>query len=288
MDFTDIEFWKWILGIPAALAALLTLPFLLYKYYWESKKLRREVELLEDSHKKLASSIAGSVGYKYHNIEQIVRLRNDGKILVHRLVELMVSSGALEALDHGTWVFADNCIREYSRRVTGTASGSTISDRTIQMSEKGVRFQIRFDPPLSSDATYEMEEELFGAIALTREEVIEQIKLRRWALDEPYESHTHLCKFETERYLTRAIFPASYAIGGKEFWDVTTGYTGNRESREYEDLLKSGRVRFADSIQGQDRILELEIVKPKPGLAYWVKWIPPMKQNCTIHGLERE
>ena len=156
------------------------------------------------------------------------------------------------------------------------------------MSEKGVRFQIRFDPPLSSDATYEMEEELFGAIALTREEVIEQIKLRRWALDEPYESHTHLCKFETERYLTRAIFPASYAIGGKEFWDVTTGYTGNRESREYEDLLKSGRVRFADSIQGQDRILELEIVKPKPGLAYWVKWIPPMKQNCTIHGLERE
>lgn len=285
MGPSDLELLKWIIGIPAAVTALLTLPFLIVRHYWQIKKLRREVQQLEDSHKKFALSMATSIGYKYRNIEQSVTLSNDGKILIHRLVEVTVSSGTLRALDHGTWVFADNKILEYSRRVKGTANGSRILDRTVQMSEKGIRFQILFDPALSGDASYEIEEELFGAIALTREEVMKQIKLGKWAFDEPYENHSFLCKFETDRHVTRAVFPATYAIGGKEFWDVTTGYTGNRESHEYQDLLKSGRIRFEDVVRNDQRILELEITKPRPGLAYWVKWIPPTRKNCAIHRL---
>ena len=127
---------------------------------------------------------------------------------------------------------------------------------------------------------HEIIEECYGGTAITREQVLKQIKQGTWLTQEPYDMHTFLIRYAVESAVLTASFPASYAIGNAERWDVMVGYSANKALEEYADLEATNRLRYSETVKDGRRIISVVIREPKPGLNYFLKWQPPWSREC--------
>ncbi len=289
MDSETLNLLKWILGIPAALTTLITVPLVIRKFLLEIKKLKNEVKTLEkdkdeikSSHFKTAEGYSSRLNYKFEEIEIEGRLQHNGKIKFTRKYKLEVTNGTLESLDFSQWVFGDNRIDNYKRKVSGWGDNCDIEDSNYQKTERGVKYLVKFVPFLAKKAEFKIIEEFYGGITLTMEELQNQMEMDGLFLQEPYENHSHLMRTEVNKFTLKAIFPINYEIRSKEFWDVMIGYTRNRSQEEYNRIKQIESNCFHIRTTKSERTLSLEIPNAKPGNSYWIKWQPPYEKDNSL------
>lgn len=226
---------------------------------------------------------AEKFGFRFNKIEKESIVQANSSAIFKRNFELEVVGSELEAIEHRAIVFGNNKMLTPSIDFSGSAEGSTISYRITQQSEKSVIFIIDFSPALKKGkkAQYSIKEEYGpGFFTMDKDSILDMIKCGIWLNDEPSEFDSSRIVYPTNKLIKKVILPKNYSVSGKEYWDVTIGDSGSIAVGEYNRIKKEEDKYFKSTYsEAGNKILELMIDSPEIGLSYWLKWIPPTKEE---------
>lgn len=242
-----------------------------------AEEKRKAIEEIKDIYDDTLDKMSKEFGFKMNERVCEGKINLDGSAIFIEKIKLEVLEGAVSSVDHFAFAWGDTVLKDFKVTISGVAEGSTISSRTIVQESQNVIILLEFSPALQRKANYEIREEMGkGIYAMTREEILDQIKENKWIMDEPYEVWTPLVVYPTDKLISRVILPKDYQIGGEELWDVTVGFR-NRDTGEYKRLKNENC--FSTKKEGDMQILELTISNPKIGHRYLIKWKPPFKKD---------
>lgn len=273
----------WLLAIPAFLTALIMFRSLRRKTKLEIEKLERELQSQERDLTRIASRIVDIHNFCYDSVEHTYELIQS-KTIVNRTYNLRVLHGSVVSLDYSLWLTGTPLVH-CEQEISSTTPGLSVSMRPIH-SNGTIRYCIDFDPPVVDKAEYTVKEVINDAV-LTPAEIREKIRSGNWPTDEPCEMHTCLIRYKTALLRLIAIFPSHYLWAPGEHWDVMVGYTGRRATLEYQEVENGQRVEVKESNDQNKHRIAVVYREPKPGLAYWIKWLPIDTREEVVRSITR-
>lgn len=176
-----------------------------------AEEKRKAIEEIKDIYDDTLDKVSKEFGFKMTDRMCEGKINLDGSAIFIEKIKLEVLEGVVSSVDHFVFAWGDTTLKDFKVSISGTAEGSTIGSRIISQGTQNITILIEFSPALQGKADYEIREEIRkGIYAMTREEILDQIKENKWIMDEPYEVWTPLIVYPTDKLISRVILLKDY------------------------------------------------------------------------------
>lgn len=246
---------------------ILTLTVIFYLYAKKKKNLNKR--------------IASKLGFLIRRKEVDVDLELNGGFTYKSFNEIEAFKDNFHSRSEKLLITGDTSFKKLNIQISSKSESYKIDHEIVATSKQFIKVVIKFSPALKKGEIidYEIRYQTKAGLFTRYEDVVGEIKAKRWPFTEPYEYMSTSVRYPTDSLKFSMRFPKNYHFSGRDFWDITLIDDYERIEKLHQLLSKKEAFKKFTDRDGHI-VVSIEDNKPIMNTRYYLKFIPPSSSDA--------